>query len=220
LSILLVNEIDDLKKKMVQLSTMVEEAVYTSVKSITERDLELAQKIIEQDIEIDRMEVEVEEECLKILALHQPVASDLRFIVAVLKIDNDLERIADLAVNIAESTSYLCARAPISAPFDLPSMSQKVKVMLRKAIDALINLESDLAEEVLELDDEIDEINRAMYDQVEQEIKNSPAHTASLISLATTSRHLERIGDHATNIAEDVIYMIEGKIVRHKKYGS
>lgn len=218
MSILLVNEINDLKKKMVQLSTMVEEAVYNSVKSISERDLELARRIIDEDIKIDRMEVEVEEECLKILALHQPVASDLRFIIAVLKIDNDLERIADLAVNIAESTSYLCAMPAVSAPFDLSSMSQKVKVMLRKAIDALVNLDSDLAEKVLELDDEIDEINNAMYDQVEKEIKRNPDKTAALISLATTSRHLERIGDHATNIAEDVIYMIEGKIVRHKKF--
>jgi phosphate transport system protein len=209
-------EIENLKKKILSLGARVEMAVHEAIRSIEVRDAVLARKIIEDDIQIDQTEVDVEEECLKILALHQPVAIDLRFIVAVLKINNDLERIGDLAVNIAERASYLAGQPPVNVAFDFAEMSEKTEAMLNKSLDALVNLSSELAHEVCMSDDAVDNMNRQMYLRVQEGIQTNPAHMPSLIHLLSVSRHLERIADHATNIAEDVIYMIEGKIVRHK----
>ena len=210
------NELERLKKKLLALSAIVEESVERAVRSINTRDVPLAREVIENDRSIDLLEVEVEEECLKILALHQPVAVDLRFVVAVLKINNDLERIGDLAVNIAERSTYLSQKAPIEMPFDFATMEQKTRLMLEKAIDALIQMDLEVAREVGAADDEIDAINREMYNQVSKGIQDSPDQVDRLIHSLSISRHLERIADYATNIAEDVIYMIEGQIVRHQ----
>jgi len=210
------NELERLKKKLLALSAIVEESVERAVRSISTRDVALAREVIENDRSIDLLEVEVEEECLKILALHQPVAVDLRFVVAVLKINNDLERIGDLAVNIAERSTYLSQKTPIEMPFDFATMEQKTRLMLEKAIDALIQMDLEVAREVGAADDEIDAINREMYNQVSKGIQDSPDQAARLIHSLSISRHLERIADYATNIAEDVIYMIEGQIVRHQ----
>jgi phosphate transport system protein len=209
-------EIENLKKKILSLGARIETAVHEAIRSIEERDASLAQRIIEDDIQIDDFEVEVEEDCLKILALHQPVAIDLRFIVAVLKINNDLERIGDLAVNIAERSAFLATVPQVSAAFGFARMSSKTESMLNKSLDALVNMDSKLAHEVCADDDEVDGINRQMYLIIQESIQKEPDEIASLIHLLSVSRHLERIADHATNIAEDVIYMIEGKIVRHK----
>jgi len=175
----------------------------------------LAARVIEQDRQIDRMEIDVEEECLKILALHQPVAIDLRFIVAVLKINNDLERIGDLAANIAQRAAFLSQRDRISIPFDFAGMAAKTQAMLRDALNALVEMDAEVALGVCARDDEVDEIDRQMYSQVEAAILQHPEYIDSLINLLGVSRQLERIADHATNIAEDVIYMIKGEIVRH-----
>lgn len=209
-------EIDRLKKSILTLGAIVEERVHLAVQAISERDEKLAQKVIDGDIEIDEMEVDLEEECLKLLALHQPVAIDLRFIIAVLKINSDLERIGDLAVNIAERAAFLAFQKRVDMPFDFPTMSQKVKLMLKKSLDSLVNMDAALATEVCQLDDEVDAINRQMYQQVQEGIRKNPEEMVSLIHLLSVSRHLERIADSATNIAEDVIYMIEGSIVRHR----
>jgi phosphate transport system protein len=208
-------EIENLKKSLLSLGARVETVVHEAIRSIEERDADLAQKIIEEDIEIDHTEVEVEEDCLKILALHQPVAIDLRFIVAVLKINNDLERIGDLAVNIAERSVYLASVPPVQVSFDFSDMSKKTEKMLNQSLDALVNMSSELAHEVCAEDDEVDSINRRMYIKIQEAIKVHPDQITPLIHLLSVSRHLERIADHATNIAEDVIYMIEGQIVRH-----
>jgi phosphate transport system protein len=210
------NELERLKKKLLTLSAIVEESVEKAVRSISNRDVQLAKEVIENDRSIDLLEVEVEEECLKVLALHQPVAVDLRFVVAVLKINNDLERIGDLAVNIAERSSYLGQKEPIEMPFDFATMEKKTRLMLEKSIDSLIQMNLQIAREVGASDDEIDAINREMYDQVAKGIRNSPDQADRLIHCLSISRHLERIADYATNIAEDVIYMIEGQIVRHQ----
>jgi phosphate transport system protein len=209
-------EIENLKKKILGLGARIETAVHEAIRSIEERDATLAQGIIDDDIQIDDSEVEVEEECLKILALHQPVAIDLRFIVAVLKINNDLERIGDLAVNIAERSVFLASVPPVSAAFDFARMSDKTESMLNKSLDALVNMDSELAHEVCIDDDEVDSINRQMYLKIQEAIQREPDQIASLIHLLSVSRHLERIADHATNIAEDIIYMIDGRIIRHK----
>jgi phosphate transport system protein len=210
------HELERLKKKLLALSAIVEESVERAVRSISNRDVDLAREVIENDRAIDLLEVEVEEECLKILALHQPVAGDLRFVVAVLKINNDLERIGDLAVNIAERSTYLSEKEPIAMPFDFATMEKKTRLMLEKSIDSLIQMNLKVANEVGAADDEIDAINREMYNQVAIGVRKSPDQADRLIHCLSISRHLERIADYATNIAEDVIYMIEGQIVRHQ----
>ena len=210
-------ELQKLKKRILSLGAMVEERVYMATKSIENRDSDLAEKIIKSDYEIDEMEVDVEEECLKILALYQPVAVDLRFITAVIKINNDLERIADEAVNIARGVKYIAKGKKLHFDFDFYSMAEKTEAMLKKSLDALVTLDVDLAFKVCILDDEVDKINAEVHRIVKDGIKDNPDHVESFINLLLISRHLERIADHATNIAEEVIYLIEGEIVRHRE---
>lgn len=209
-------EIENLKKKILTLGARVEEAVRKATLSIQKRDRELAMQVIQSDYEIDQSEVEIEEDCLKILALHQPVAIDLRFIVAVLKINNDLERIGDLAVNVAERSDFLATRGPVGVSLDFVTMAEKAQSMLKNSLDALINLSVETAQRVCSSDDEVDAVNRQMYLEVQKALRAKPEKIESLIHLLSVSRHLERIADHATNIAEDVIYMVDGQIVRHK----
>lgn len=216
MSVHMKREIDKLKSKLLSLCRVVEESFLQAVKSIKEQNANLAKKVIKADIKIDHMEVDVEEECLKILALYQPVAIDLRFIITALKMNNDLERIGDLAVNIAERSQFLAAQPKIDVPFDFDRMAEKTQLMLRKSLDALVNMDCKLAHEVCAADDEVDTINRKMYNQVKDSIRSHPEWLESLIHLLSVSRDLERIADHTTNIAEDVIYMVEGKIVRHR----
>ncbi|MFA5240131.1 MAG: phosphate signaling complex protein PhoU [Phycisphaerae bacterium] len=209
-------EIENLKKKLLALGAKVETSVKDATLAIEEKDGDLAQRIIDSDIDIDNTEVEIEEDCLKILALHQPVAIDLRFIVTVLKINNDLERIGDLAVNIAERAVFLAGQPKINISTDLADMAHTAQSMLKRSIDALINHDAELAHKVCASDNIVDKMNRQMYLKTQKAILENPEHISSLIHLLSTSRHLERIADHTTNIAEDVIYMIEGQIARHR----
>jgi len=212
-------QINNLKKRILQLGTMVEESVRGAIQSIQTRNPTLAQEIIDGDSTINEAEVDVEEECLHTLALYQPVAQDLRYVVAILKINNDLERIADLAVNIAKQAHYLSKEKPLDVvPFDLPGMSKTIQSMLKSSLDALVNLDPDLAQSVRDTDDRVDEIHRRMYQQVERQLRDEPEHTRQLIHLLGVSRHLERIADLTVNIAEDVLYMAKGEIVRHEAY--
>lgn len=209
-------EIEKLKKKILSLSAMVEERMHMAVKSIAERNSELALKVKDSDWEIDQMEVEVEEDCLKILALHQPVAVDLRFLIAVLKINNDLERIGDLAVSLARQSISLAARPRVAIPFDFPRMAEISEGMVKSAIDALVHLDPEIASEVCRRDDQIDILHRDMYAKVAGGMRANPGDIETYIHMLAVSRYLERIADHATNIAEDVIYMVEGIITRHR----
>jgi phosphate transport system protein len=215
MSMHLQKEIEKLKKKILSLCALVEESVEKAVSCVSRRDENLARQVIKADPDVDHMEVEVEEECLKILALHQPVAIDLRYVIAILKINNDMERIGDLAVNIAEQAVFLASRPPVLIPFDFASMVEKTQAMLRNSLDAMVNLNAHAAYQVCISDDEVDAINRAMYGQVQEGIQQHPEEMDLLLRYLTVSRNLERIADYATNIAEDVIYMIEGKIIRH-----
>ena len=208
-------ELDKWKKMILSLAAVVEESVQQAVRSLERLDGPLAEQVIANDDQVDQMEVDLEEECLKILALHQPVAADLRFIVSVLKINNDLERICDLAVNIAERTLGVAAEGRVPVPFDVAQMGQKVQTMLEKALDALVNADLQAARAVFELDDEVDAIHKCNYQLVKEQIRRKPERIDSLIQYTSVSRHLERIADLATNIAEDIVYMIEGEIVRH-----
>ncbi len=216
MSVHLAKELDVLKRRILALGAVVEENLALAVKAVHNRDQKIAEQVIDNDIAIDQAEVDVEEECLKILALYQPVAIDLRYIVAVLKLNNDLERIGDLAVNIAERALFLSRVPPPSIPFDFEGMADKTRKMVKGSLDSLVNLDSSMANKVCVSDDEVDAINRQMYEQVEDAIRKNPEQLEPLIYFLSVSRHLERIADHATNIAEDVIYMIDGRIVRHQ----
>jgi len=209
-------EIEKLKKDILALGAMVEESVRKAVRSFDDMKPDDAAVVVDSDIEIDEKEVDIEETCLKILALHQPVAIDLRFIVSVLKINNDLERIGDLAVNIAERAIYLAGRGHAEINVDFRKMSLLARNMLKKSLDSLVNMDSALAREVCAADDEVDIMNRYMFKKVVKVIPGQPNEVDGLLQYMLVARHLERIADHATNIAEDVIYMVEGNIVRHK----
>lgn len=208
-------EKEKLKRRLLTLSADVEETYLLAVRSLEQMDEALAKKVAGSDDRIDRQEVDLEEECLKVLALHQPVANDLRFIVSVLKINNDLERIADMAVNISERVLDLVKTKPMDIPFEFSTMSQKVYSMVKKSLDSLVNLDLHEAHEVIALDDEVDALHHKSYGLVIEKIRQQPDNIEALISYLVVSRYLERIADLATNIAEDVHYLIEGDIVRH-----
>lgn len=216
MSVHLEREIQKLKRKLLSLSALIDEQLQLAVRAVIERDEELAREVRERDEEVDRLEVEVEEDCLKILALHQPVAIDLRFIISVLKINNDLERIGDLAVNISRKTLAFEGLLLADLPFDLQDMSRKVQAMLSDALDTLVNFDAGLGAEVCARDNEVDAMKRTVRREVERVVCEHPEQAKSLLRLAAVTRNLERIADLATNIAEDAIYMIDGKIVRHK----
>ena len=208
-------ELIKIKKMILSLGAAVEERVQMAKAAIDNRDAQLARKIIKQDFEIDEMEVEVEEECLKVMALHQPVAVDLRFLIAVIKINNDLERIGDQAVNIAERVVFITKQNPPDFVFDYSTMAEKAQIMLKMSLDALVNMDVDLALKVCLLDDEVDDIKVIAYNKIKDVMAQDVENLGYYINLLLISRHLERLADHATNIAEEVIYMIEGEIVRH-----
>ncbi len=210
------HQIAQLKNSILQFGTIVEESISRSNTALFKRDVELAQKVIANDAEIDRLEVELEEECLKVLALYQPVAADLRFVVAVLKINNDLERIGDLASNIAKTVSQLTITGPLELPEEISNMAKQVEEMVKNSLDAVVKADPDLARQVRKEDDIVDAGRHTVRKLVMQQIKKDPEKVEGLLQINSISKHLERIADMATNIAEDVIYMVEGEIVRHR----
>ncbi|MEE2797211.1 MAG: phosphate signaling complex protein PhoU [Planctomycetota bacterium] len=210
------HQIAQLKNSILQFGTIVEESISRSNTALFKRDVDLAQKVIANDTEIDRLEVELEEECLKVLALYQPVAADLRFVVAVLKINNDLERIGDLASNIAKTVSQLTITGPLELPEEISSMAKQVEEMVKNSLDAVVKANPDLARQVRKEDDIVDAGRHTVRKLVIQQIKKDPEKVEGLLQINSISKHLERIADMATNIAEDVIYMVEGEIVRHR----
>jgi phosphate transport system protein len=203
---------------ILSMGAMVEERFRDMVSAIETFDTEIAERLIKSDFEIDEKDVEIEEECLKTIALHQPVAVDLRFLAAVLKINKELERIGDEAVNVAQRIQTITRKPGIDFVFDYAVMAEKAQTMLRMSLDALVNLDVDVALKVLTMDDEVDQIKNEAYRLIQAAIRNSPEHVEYLINLLLISRHLERTADHATNIAEEVVYMVEGEIVRHSDF--
>ncbi|MCX7933783.1 MAG: phosphate signaling complex protein PhoU [Planctomycetota bacterium] len=208
-------EVEKLHKMLLGLSALVEDNLERAFLAIERNDRDIAAQILRADEKVDRMEVEIEEECLKILALHQPVAVDLRVIIAVLKINNDLERIGDHAVNITDKIPILQeGRERFAAP-DLSTIFEKSIRMLKMSIDAFINLDSARARAVCAMDEEVDDIKRRINQQALQYIQAKPAEARYILAVMGVARNLERVADLATNIAEDVVYMIEGAIIRH-----
>ena len=210
------HQIAQLKNSILRFGTIVEEAISFSNTALFKQDVALAKKVLANDSEIDRLEVELEEECLKVLALYQPVAADLRFVVAVLKINNDLERIGDLAGNIAKIVSQLTTTGPLKLPEEISIMAKQAEEMVKNSLDAVVKADPDLARQVRREDDVVDAGRQAVRELVIQRIRKNPEKVESLLQINSVSKHLERIADMATNIAEDVIYMVEGEIVRHR----
>jgi phosphate transport system protein len=208
-------EISKLKQQVLSLCAMVEGQVEKAVRAVQLRDDDLAAEVEKLDEDIDLREIEVEEECLKTLALYQPVAVDLRFIVSTLKINHDLERIGDLAVNIARKVHGLVIDPPPELTCDLGLMCEKTQFLLRDAIDALVSMNAAKAAVICTRDDEIDQMKATIRKEIETEIRQRPEKVGPLLRLLAVSRNLERIGDLATSIAEDVVYLVEGRIMRH-----
>ena len=213
-----IRELEKTKKMILSLGAMAEERVNLAIKAVHNKDAAIAQKIIRSDYELDKMEVDIEEDCLKILALYQPVAIDLRFLIAMIKINNDLERIGDEAVNIAQRVGIIAKWDNPNITFDYSEMAEKTEMMLKMSLDALVNMDTDVAFKVTIFDDEVDKIKDRVYNHIKKAIDGHLDRGGYLINLLLISRHLERIADHATNIAEEVIYMVEGEIVRHGNY--
>jgi phosphate transport system protein len=211
----LVREIEKLKREILTLGAAVEKQLLQAARAIANSDEALAQEIIAADAEIDQMEVDLEEECLKVLALHQPVAIDLRYIIAILKINNDLERIGDLSGNLARRARDFSLLEDVPPEEMFGEMVEKVRSMLRDSLDALVRLDSDLARTVCCRDDEVDAMHKATQRRVREGIAAEPHRLDFFINVLRTSGHLERIADQATNIAEDVMYLTGGEIVRH-----
>ena len=209
-------QIETLKKKILTVGALVEEAIAKSVSSLIHRDTRLAEEVIGADDTIDRSEVDVEEEVLKTLALHQPVAADLRFVIAVLKINSDLERMGDIARNISKKARFIARTDGFRPPVDFRDMAAKAQSMVRQSLDALVNADTKTARQVRSADDDVDRMRKDIQNQLESQIALHPQDTECLIRLISVSRHLERLADMATHIAEDVIYMVEGEIVRHE----
>jgi phosphate transport system protein len=209
-------EIDELKKTILKMGTLVEDRLRRACTLLNTRDEEQAQMIITADWEIDDMEIRVEEECLKILALHQPVARDLRMIVSVIKINAELERIADIAVNIAKRTSTINRNktSDYCLQLDYQPMAIKVMEMVKVSLDALVTEDADLARKIFLMDDEVNRLRDDAYTTVIDEIGRHGDNAACLVNVYLIARHLERIGDRAINIAEEIIYLVEGEIVR------
>jgi phosphate transport system protein len=216
MSLHLHRDLEILKKDILTMGAMVETAVRKSVRALHERRLTLAQEVIDGDERIDQWELDVEGQCLKILALHQPVAEDLRFIAAVIKMNNNLERMGDLAVNIAEQALFLANEPPLPVPATLTTMSNAAMEMVRQSLDAFVNRDPTSARAVCARDDEVDQYNREIILELEWQMKAEPNTIGARMRLFSAARQLERIADQATNVAEEVVYLVEGEIIRHQ----
>jgi phosphate transport system protein len=216
MSIHLIRDLESLHRDILSMCAMVEEMIHKAIDELGSPDDKLAIELARKDDEIDRWDVRIEEECLKILALHQPVAIDLRRITSVLKITGELERVADLSVHIAERASALVNHPGVVVPEKLKIMARLALDMLHRSIDAYVVLDSIMARQVCAEDDRVDQLNREIIQELTGVMKSSPDLVEPALHLFSASRHVERIADHATNIAEDVVYLVEGAIIRHR----
>jgi phosphate transport system protein len=209
-------DLENLQQDLLALASSVEEAIARATAALRSRDVALAQAVIDGDNVIDEEENQIEEECLKMLALHQPVAIDLRRVVSALKINTELERMADLAEDIAERAVHLAGLPEVVVSAKLQRMNDVTTTMVRQSLDAFVNLDARLARVICRLDDEVDRYNHEIIEELIDTMRSSPELIDPGLSMFSAVRHLERIADHATNIAEDVVYMVEGEIIRHR----
>ena len=208
-------ELEDLKNKLLEMSGLVESAVYRSVLVLTDHDTEQAHEVLKNERRINQMEIEIDDAATSLLARQQPMATDLRFLTSAIKINNDLERMGDLAVNIVERSQSLMRMPSVKPMIDIPYMARLVESMVRKSLDAFVRKDSDLARSVLASDDAVDDMRDAVYQELVRTMQDDPKTTPQCVDLMFIARNLERIADHATNIAEDVLYLVQGVDVRH-----
>ena len=208
-------ELEQLKNRLLEMGGLAEERVRTAVEGLVARDMALVERVLGGDGPINQLHIEIDNRCFTLLALHQPMAVDLRAIVSAVKINTDLERVGDLAINIAEAVTRYLQHPPVKELIDIPRMARVAQAMLRDALDAFVRRDTALAEAVLNQDDELDGLKTQVFRELLTYMLQSPATIEPALDLILISRHLERIGDHATNIAEDVIFMVSARDVRH-----
>jgi phosphate transport system protein len=208
-------ELQALKHRLLNMGALVEERVHQAILSLIERRPEATDRIINGDQDVNDLQIEIDDRCLKLLALQQPMATDLRLITAAMKINSDLERIGDQAVNIAENAARVLAHPPLKPLLDLPHMAEITERMTRDSLDAFVRRDADLARAILARDDEVDQLKDQVFRVLLTYMMADPATIERALGLILVSRNLERIADHATNIAEDVIFLVEAKDVRH-----
>lgn len=216
MTIHLTRDLESLHRDLLSMCALAEEIINEAVDQLLAPDLERARALTKRDDEVDRWDVQIEEECLKVLALHQPVAGDLRRISTMLKLIGELERVADLGVNIAERACGLLDGPKLVVPDKLKEMSRLSVGMLNRSIDAYVKMDSELARTVLDDDDHVDNLNRDIIQDLQQQMCTDHHLVPSALHLFSASRHIERVADHATNISEDVVYLVEGEIIRHR----
>lgn len=213
-------DLDQLKRNLLTMGALVEESLNKAVTALVDRRDDLVQEVLDSDDDIDSREVEVEEECLKMLALHQPVASDLRFIITVMKVNSDLERMGDHAVNIAERARFLNRSPQLQININLGALARYVQLMVRESLDSLVNRDGKLARRVCRDDNHVDDENRRLYAWLTEQMIATPEIVPPGLELLSASKQLERVADLATNIAEDVIFLLEGEVIRHRMMAS
>ncbi len=209
-------ELDELKGRLLEMGGLAEDRLRLAVRGLVERDSTLVDKVLTSDAAINQLHIEIDDRCFKLLALHQPMAVDLRSIVAAVKINTDLERVGDLAVNISEAARRYLQHPPVKELIDIPQMAELAQDMLRDALDAFVRRDPELAQDVLAQDDALDALKTAVFRELLGYMLRDSTTIEPALDLVLISRHLERIGDHATNVAEDVIFMVSAKDVRHQ----
>lgn len=208
-------ELKALKEKLLGMASRAEEQIALAIRGLKDREEKLACQVLDREESINLLDIEIDEMCMRLLALRQPMATDLRFITSAMKISNDLERIGDLAVNIAERTIDLLKSPQLKPLIDIPRMAQLSQDMVRDALNAFVNLDDKLARDVCERDDKVDDLNNQVFRELLTYMMEDPGTISRAVDLILVGRHLERIADHATNIGEDVIYMVKGKTIKH-----
>jgi phosphate transport system protein len=217
MSLHLSQDLEEAYSSLLRLSGQVEDMIALAVKSLVERQGALASDVVNRDTQIDRAEVRIEEECLKMLALHQPVAADLRRITTMMRVNNDLERIADLACNIAQRANSLCSHPDFPIPSGINQMASMIAKMVRASLDAFVRRDTDLARSVIEEDDTVDAKNVEVIETLARLMAQDHTQIDAALHCFSAARHLEQIADHAVSIAEDIIYMVDGVIIRHRQ---
>src|SRR3990167_6012555 len=212
-------DLDVLRDDLVRMAGLAEAAIGLAVKALVSRDAEMARQVIASDDAVNTLEIEVDERCLRTMALYQPEARDLLFLAMALKINNDLERMGDQAVNIAERTLELLKEPPLKPLIDIPRMAEVAQQMVKASLDAFVRQDVELARSVCRRDDEVDRYDDQLFRELLTYMMQDPRAITRSVNLILVSRHLERIADHATNIAEDVIYLVEGRTIKHHVAG-
>lgn len=210
-------ELDQLRSRIIKMGSLVEDQISTAINGLLNGDVSVVDKVVKGDEEVDKFDVKIDKHCQKIFALTQPVAVDLRLIMTALKINNDLERMGDIAVNIAHRIEPLANHLDLLTEFKIDEMAAAVQRIVKGSIDSFVNIDTELAVEIIKLDDVVDDIEHEMFDAVVQKMKTDQNLIEACSHILTLAKNMERLADHATNVAEDVIFLTDAKFIKHKK---